>query len=387
MTTDPFFEDTVLCLDGSAVDHSQYAHALKALGGAAFVDGVAADLMRIKRFEVDDPGGLFNFLGDFTMEARVRSYLPGGYYGTICAGNLWDHGNEPAWFGFCEMLPGARALLVRRANNPFISRVPSENFPKNDEWNEVAVEKFGDEMRLYIGGYPFDAVYDSHAWKMGFSNGGVLRIGCDPLYQPEPEPYHDVHPVSISRLRVTRTARFRGASYVVPESYFQEPEPPEPPEPPEEPGPQPPQEKPTANYRSLKLVQTAPCQFDLAPDDPADDDANAAAATLVYATLFTDQIAPARRAPDPWDRRGWYKNTQAGSALWHVRRQPLTDAARREAIALVEQALKRASPALTNISVSERVSNQAGNISRLTLEITGLHNGRTFLMRVPLSDA
>jgi phage gp46-like protein len=137
----------------------------------------------------------------------------------------------------------------------------------------------------------------------------------------------------------------------------------------------------------LKLIQTAPCEFDLATDDPAIEDADTAAATLVYATLFTDQEASASRVPDKWDRRGWHKDPKAGSGLWHVRRQPLTGDARREAIALVEQALKRASPALTDISVAERIqAGQAGNVSRLALDIVGKHNGRKFLVRVPLSD-
>jgi len=138
----------------------------------------------------------------------------------------------------------------------------------------------------------------------------------------------------------------------------------------------------------LKLIQTQPGQFDLAPDDPAENDEHAALETLVYASLFTDQEAPARRVPDKFDRRGWYKTPQAGSGLWHVRRQPLTEAARREAIALVEQALKRASPALSDIKVRETAAHDpAGNVSSLSIEIAGSHNGRTFLLRVPLSDA
>ncbi|MCL2160699.1 MAG: phage GP46 family protein [Betaproteobacteria bacterium] len=136
----------------------------------------------------------------------------------------------------------------------------------------------------------------------------------------------------------------------------------------------------------LKLIQTAPCEFDLAPDDPAD--ANTAAATLVYAALFTDAEAPLRRVGEQWDRRGWYKDPQAGSGLWHVRRQPLTAAARLETIAIIERVLARATPALQGIAVREVIpTDPAGNISRLLIEITGLHNGRKFLVRVPLSDA
>jgi phage gp46-like protein len=135
----------------------------------------------------------------------------------------------------------------------------------------------------------------------------------------------------------------------------------------------------------LKLIQTAPGEFDLAADDPINDDAQAAAATVVYALLFTDQEAPARRVPDRWDRRGWYNDPQAGSGLWHVRRQPLSPAARQEAIALARRALAKAAPALQNVAVREVIpSDPSGNISRVSLEITGEHNGRAFLVRVAL---
>ena len=136
----------------------------------------------------------------------------------------------------------------------------------------------------------------------------------------------------------------------------------------------------------LKLIQTAPCEFDLALDDPAE--ANTAAATIIYAILFTDAEAPLRRVSEQWDRRGWYNDPQAGSGLWHVRRQPLTRAARLEAVALIERTLARAAPALKDIAVHEVTpSDPAGNVSSLMIEITGSHNGRKFLVRVPLTDA
>jgi phage gp46-like protein len=133
----------------------------------------------------------------------------------------------------------------------------------------------------------------------------------------------------------------------------------------------------------LKLIQTGPCEFDLAADDPAGDDANAAAETLVYAALFTDQEAPPRRVPEQWDRRGWYKSPQAGSGLWHVRRQPLTPAARLEAVAMIEQTLRRAAPALENLAVQET---PAGNVSSVIVAITGNYRGRQIIVRVPLSE-
>lgn len=135
----------------------------------------------------------------------------------------------------------------------------------------------------------------------------------------------------------------------------------------------------------LKLVQTDWGQFDLAFDDPADDDADAAVATVVYTTLFTDAEAPVSREPDTYRRRGWWADAQAGSGLWHVRRQPLGSAARLESLAMVRQALAKADPALTDVVVDETSGPaSAGSVSSMFLSVTGFHNGRKFLVKVPL---
>ncbi|MCK9635963.1 MAG: phage GP46 family protein [Methylobacter tundripaludum] len=133
----------------------------------------------------------------------------------------------------------------------------------------------------------------------------------------------------------------------------------------------------------LKLVQIDNGVFDLVFDDPALNDADAAVATLVYAALFTDAEAPVDREPDRFARRGWWADPQAGSGLWHVRRQPLGSSARREALAMVQSALMSHSPALAEVSVIERVV-PTGNVSSVFLEITGLHNGRKFILSTPL---
>ncbi|WP_199032096.1 phage GP46 family protein [Ralstonia sp. ASV6] len=134
----------------------------------------------------------------------------------------------------------------------------------------------------------------------------------------------------------------------------------------------------------LKLIQTDWGQFDVALDDPALDDADAAAATLVYAVLFTDVEAPAGRVADTYDRRGWYEDTEAGTGLWYVRRQPLNSAARLEAINMIRRALTAQSPALTDVAVEEVTTEAAGNVSSVVLQVTGFHNGRKFIVRAPL---
>lgn len=133
----------------------------------------------------------------------------------------------------------------------------------------------------------------------------------------------------------------------------------------------------------LKLVQIDNGVFDLVFDDPALSDADAAVATLIYAVLFTDAEAPVDREPDRFARRGWWADPQAGTGIWHVRRQPLGSAARREALAMVQSALLNRFPALTEVVVAERVI-AVGNVSSVFLEVSGLHNGRKFILSTPL---
>lgn len=135
----------------------------------------------------------------------------------------------------------------------------------------------------------------------------------------------------------------------------------------------------------LDLVQTDWGVFDLAFADPAADDAAAAVATVVYATLFTDAEAPLHREPDSYQRRGWWADPAAGSGLWHVRRQALGSAARAESLAMIRQALSRADPALTDVAVEETFDGgAAGSVSSVFISVSGLHNGRKFLVKVPL---
>ncbi|PPD31133.1 MAG: baseplate assembly protein [Methylomonas sp.] len=130
----------------------------------------------------------------------------------------------------------------------------------------------------------------------------------------------------------------------------------------------------------LKLVQVDNGQFDLAFDDPAKGDVDAAIETVVVAALFTDAEAPAARVDDRYDRRGWWANPDAGSGLWHLRRQPLHSAARREALVLVEGALL--DHGLASVTVTEQSS--VGSVSGVFMQITGSHNGRDFAMSIPL---
>ncbi|MBI5919024.1 MAG: phage GP46 family protein [Nitrosomonadales bacterium] len=131
----------------------------------------------------------------------------------------------------------------------------------------------------------------------------------------------------------------------------------------------------------LKLVQTDNGVFDLAFDAPALTDDFSAVETLVYAAIFTDAEAPISREPNRYERRGWWAAPAKGSALWHVRRQPLGSAARLETLAMIADALT--AHGLTQVKVTELTGSE-GNVSSVYIQATGLHNGRQFIVKVPL---
>lgn len=138
----------------------------------------------------------------------------------------------------------------------------------------------------------------------------------------------------------------------------------------------------------LQLTRIEGGRFDLAADTSQDADsaATGAVATVVYAALYTDAKAPADVVADAFTARGWWADLTAGTGLWYVRWQALDDKARAEAIRMVEQALKRA-PALANVNVvvdQDTNTKDAGNVSQVSLAITGQHNGRAFLVSIPL---
>lgn len=131
----------------------------------------------------------------------------------------------------------------------------------------------------------------------------------------------------------------------------------------------------------LRLVQIDNERFDLAFADTTITDNMDDVETIVYAALFTDQKAPDERIDDRYDRRGWWADPAAGSGLWHVRRQALTDAARAEALDMVRQTLEKRTAGLSDIAVSME---DLVNPDSLYLTITGTYRSRKFTLKVTL---
>lgn len=125
--------------------------------------------------------------------------------------------------------------------------------------------------------------------------------------------------------------------------------------------------------------------FGVALDDSADP--AGAVATVVYALLLTDARAPEAREADSFAARGWWAKPDAGSGLWHVRRQGLSAAARLETVRMIEAALVR-EPALTGVQVLDAtggaVEAAPGSVSGMQVSVSGQHNGREFLIDLAL---
>lgn len=131
----------------------------------------------------------------------------------------------------------------------------------------------------------------------------------------------------------------------------------------------------------IKLIRLPGGSFDVALEEAGDS--ASAAATVVYAVLMTDARAPVSREADGFVARGWWVRTEAGSGLWHVRRQGLGDAARLETVRMVQQALAR-EPSLSEVQVVEATGDVEGSVSEMRLSVAGKHNGREFLIDVSL---
>lgn len=125
----------------------------------------------------------------------------------------------------------------------------------------------------------------------------------------------------------------------------------------------------------LKLVQTEYGHFDLAVIEPTEDAGKAKAKTVVYATLFTDKLAPADRVEAGENRRGWWFDKTKGVGLWYMRRQALTVSAKQETIREIREALIN-TEGMTGIAVTE-MSDQR-NVSLLVLDIRGAYDGVEF---------
>ena len=131
----------------------------------------------------------------------------------------------------------------------------------------------------------------------------------------------------------------------------------------------------------LRLIQIDNGKFDLAFADSTAADNIDEVETIIYAALFTDQEAPNDRIDDQYDRRGWWADPAAGSGLWYVRRQALSDEARIEALDMVRRTLEKRSTGLSDVIVTIIGLTDPNN---MFLNISGIYKARKFTTRVPL---
>lgn len=127
----------------------------------------------------------------------------------------------------------------------------------------------------------------------------------------------------------------------------------------------------------LKLVQTDWGVFDI--DFAGAQDGDAAAASLVWAALFTDALADADALPAGADRRGWWHESSLGSTLWALRGQALSDALRRQVLDEVRRTLATQKELLdVVVTEAQEPATTGRNVSLVYLNIVGKHNASSF---------
>ncbi|MDR0633628.1 MAG: hypothetical protein LBF91_01455 [Azoarcus sp.] len=206
-TSTPYRDDTVLCIEGSAVDTSPNAVALSAFGGAEFVEGVAtlggAASDEAKYFKTA-PSGALMLYGDFTIEFNVADDSDS----TTFFGPIYSNENPAALslISFSGNTPGARPVTFR-SNGGVRAQTPSldENF------HEIAFVRKGATTYTYV-----DGVLTGSSTSFGT---GTWQFYPGAYVGYYPNELNTQHPVKFKRLRVTRVARYSGNRYAVPTSY------------------------------------------------------------------------------------------------------------------------------------------------------------------------
>jgi glycerophosphoryl diester phosphodiesterase len=197
-----FYEDTILAIEGSAVDMSPRAQTLTPYGGAVFVDGVAV-LGGDAYFDTPHTDD-FNLPGDYTIEFSARSANTSNrYYGPVMDGSTE---NVLSFVSFSGRYVGTRNLTMR--NNGGI-RCDSGMFVNNADWHEWCITRSGSTITMYMDG----VLQTTSEWPGTWLISPSLLIGGS---RQEP---NEQYSIELRRLRVTRAARYHGNSYAVPSTY------------------------------------------------------------------------------------------------------------------------------------------------------------------------
>lgn len=212
---DPFWDDVLMLLEGSAADRSNDQRPVSAVGGAAFdANGVASSLSPTRYFTVSGPAISFAANDDFTIEFNTRDqnsstrwfvFVLGGAVGT-------DTENGTAGIGFNETSTTNRcAMWVNTGSGGVIAKSDWLNVTA---FHEYCLERASGIVRWYRDGAVIWTSAAAITRPMNIGNpdmmiGSVAITGWSSA----------AGPIDFKRARLTRAARYQGASYTVPDSY------------------------------------------------------------------------------------------------------------------------------------------------------------------------
>jgi hypothetical protein len=199
----PFAGNTILAIEGSAVDISQNGLQLIPHGGAAFVNGVATLGNGTTYFETENTGSTMLY-GDFTIEVAARCMSESELaYGIFLANK-----SEPlSHVAFTGQTPGERQMQMISSG---AVRVNSGVFANNTDWHEWCITRSGTAQFIYMDGVRLATGAFDGTWQY---YPGAL-IGAQPNVSPS-----DQFEIELQRLRITRACRYFGNRYSVPETY------------------------------------------------------------------------------------------------------------------------------------------------------------------------
>ncbi|MDR2209350.1 MAG: hypothetical protein LBE22_10330 [Azoarcus sp.] len=198
---DPYWNETVLLIEGSAVDQSRYEHTITPVGGADFISGVASGITFGKHFEVNDKGHLYiQSNQDFTIEfaSEFSDNIVG--FSVVFAGKNWA--NNVGWIA-----ASGSAVVLRTNAGGF------HNSQMLQGMHEYAFMRRGGNLYAFFDGVQYGGSVSGNTTIFDFGSNGGSFIGATPQGSALQNT-----PFNFRRLRVTRAARYIG-NYTVPERY------------------------------------------------------------------------------------------------------------------------------------------------------------------------
>ena len=209
-----YYDDTLLLVEGSALDKSKYHRTVTAVGGAAFDGSGVAALSPSRYFTVVGPSILFAAGDDFTIEFNVRDQTPSArwYAWVLSCATLNDTLNQNVAIGFSTTSAANRHPVW--INTGLSASVAEADWVGVTAFREYALERVNGIVRWYLDGAPIWVSSAAITHPLPLANSNLL-IGTAVV----PSWASAAGPIDVRRVRVTSAARYQGSAYTVPNSY------------------------------------------------------------------------------------------------------------------------------------------------------------------------